>query len=175
MVEAGHRREASGVEVGGIALGDQSIGVGRVADDEDLDVAFGAARQRLALGLEDAAVRRQQVRALHPLLARHRPDEEGDIGVTERRVGIVGAGDLRQQRERAVVELHANALEGAERRSDLQQLQGNRGVGSEHRAGGDAEQQAVADLAGSPGDGDAYGCVHWRPRLGGLIRFLPTR
>ena len=144
------------VEVGGVALGDQGVGVRRVADDEDLDVTLGAARQRLALRLEDPAVGRQQVGALHPLLARHRPDEQGDVGVAERRVGVVGAHDVGEQREGAVVEFHAHAFEGAERRGDLEQLQGDRGVGSEHRAGGDAEQQAVADLAGSPGDGDAY-------------------
>ena len=90
-----------------------------------------------------------------PCLARHRPDEQGDVGVAERRVGVVGADDLGQQRKGAVVELHAHALEGAERRRDLEQLQRDRGVGPEHRAGGDAEEQAVADLAGSPGDGDA--------------------
>ena len=155
------------VEVGGVALGDQRIGVRRVADDEDLDVALGAARQRLALRLEDPAVGRQQVGALHALLARHRPDEQGDVGVAERRVGIVGAHDVGEQREGAVVELHPHAFEGAEGRRDLEQLQGDRSVGTEHRTGGDAEQQAVADLAGSPGDGDANGFSHRPPRLGG--------
>ena len=157
VVEAGHRREPAGVEVLGVGLGDQGVGVGRVADDEDLDVALGAARQRLALRLEDAAVRRQQVGALHARLARHRADEQGDVGVAERDVGVVGAHDLGQQREGAVVELHLHALERAERRRDLEQLEDDGGVRAEHRAGGDAEQQAVADLAGGPGDGDADG------------------
>ena len=93
-----------------------------------------------------------------PGLARHRPDEQGDVGVAERHVGVVGADDPGEQRERAVVELHAHAFERAERRRDLEQLEGDRGVGPEHRAGGDTEEQAVADLAGSPGDGDADGC-----------------
>ena len=89
-----------------------------------------------------------------PCLARHRPDEQGHVGVTERDVGVVGAHDVGEQRERAVVELHPHALERAERRRDLEQLQGDGRVGPEHRARGDAEQQAVADLAGGAGDGD---------------------
>ena len=36
----------------------------------------------------------------------------------------------------------------------------DRRVGPEHRPGGDAEQQAVADLAGSTGDGNTNRCSH---------------
>ena len=59
VVEPGHRGEPPGVEVGGVALGDQRVGVGRVADDEDLDVALRARAEGLALRLEDAAVGRR--------------------------------------------------------------------------------------------------------------------
>ena len=43
---------------------------------------------------------------------------------------------------------------------DLQHLQDHRLVGAEHLAGGDAEQQAVADLAGGAGHGDSNGGFH---------------
>ena len=59
-----------------------------------------------------------------------------------------------EQREGAVVELHHHALQGAEGGGDLEQLQDDRLIGSEQGAAGDAEQQAVADLAGGAGDGD---------------------
>jgi hypothetical protein len=49
VVEAGHRGEAARVEVGGVVHGDERVGVGRVADHQDLDVAAGCRRQRLAL------------------------------------------------------------------------------------------------------------------------------
>jgi len=40
-------------------------------------------------------------------------------------------------------------------------------VRTEHRAGGDAEEQRVADLAGRTGDGDANGSFHiWGIRVG---------
>ena len=111
VVEAGHRGEAARVEIGGVALGDQRVGVGRVADDQHLDVALGAARQRLALRLEDPTVGRQQVGALHPGLARHRPDEQCHVGVTEGDVGIVGADDLGEQRKAQSSSLHLDAVE----------------------------------------------------------------
>ena len=45
---------------------------------------------------------------------------------------------------------------------DLEQAELDRRVGAEHLAGGDAEQQRVADLAGGAGDGDVDGrSVHW--------------
>ena len=139
-------------------IGDQGVGVGRVADDEDLDVALGAPRQRLALRLEDAAVGRQQVGsapcpALRGIAPTSRATSASPNATSASSVHtIVG-----EQRERAVVELHAHALERAERRRDLEQLQGDGRVRPEHRAGGDAEQQAVADLAGGAGDGDTDG------------------
>ena len=159
VVEPGHRRELPRVELLGVLLGDEAVGVGRVADDEHLHVALGAARERLALGLEDAAVRAQQVGALHALLAGHGADEQGVVDVAEGGVGVVGLHHAVQQREGAVLELHGHALEGAEGRRDLQHLEDDRLVGPEHRPAGDAEQQAVADLAGGPGDGDADGLV----------------
>ena len=64
-----------------------------------------------------------------------------------------------EQRERAVLELHHHALQRLLRLlvGDLEQLQDDRLVLAEHLAGGDAEQQGVADLAGGAGDGDADG------------------
>ena len=170
VVEAGHRREADRGR-GPLALdwAIRALVLAGLPTTSTLTSRAGAARQRLALRLEDAAVGRQQVGALHPLLARHRPDEQGDVDVAERHVGVVGAHDVGEQREGAVVELHPHALERAERRRDLEQLQGDRGVRAEHRTRGDAEQQAVADLAGGPGDGDTdrgAGChgAERRPR-----------
>lgn len=80
MVQAGHRGEALGRYVRGGGLGDEGVGVGRVADDEDLDVVRGVVVDGLALRLEDAAVGGQQVAALHALGAGAGADQEGDVG-----------------------------------------------------------------------------------------------
>ena len=65
--------------------------------------------------------------------------------------------DPGERREGAVVELHDDALERLERGGDLEQAQLHRGVGPEQGTARDAEQEAVADLAGGAGDGDLDG------------------
>ena len=104
----------------------------------------------------------QQVLALHARAARTRADQQGDVGVLERDLRIVGADHAGQQRERAVLQLHHHALErglGLLHRQ-FEHLQDDRLVLAEHLAGGDAEQQGVADLAGGTGDGNADGGLH---------------
>ena len=157
VVEAGHRGEALGRYVRGGGLGDQRVGVGRVADDEDLDVVRGVVVDGLALRLEDAAVGLEQVAALHALGTGAGADEQRDVGAVEGDVRVVGDVDALQQREGAVVELHGGALGGLQRLGDLQQAQLDRHVRAEQLAGGDAEEQRVADLAGRAGDGDIDG------------------
>ena len=64
-----------------------------------------------------------------------------------------------QQRERAVVQFHHHAGDGFLhfRIGDLEQLQDDGLIRTEHRAAGDPEQNAVADLAGRSGHCDAHG------------------
>ena len=157
VVQAGHRGEALGRHVRGGGLRDQRVGVGRVADDQDLDVVRGVVVDGLALRLEDAAVGLQQVTALHALGARAGADEQADVGAVEGDVRVVGDVDALEQREGAVVELHGGALGGLQRWGDLQQAKLDRHVRAEQLAGGDAEEQRVADLAGGAGDGDVHG------------------
>ena len=74
--------------------------------------------------------------------------------------GVVVDVDAGEQREGAVVELHRGALGGLHGLRDLEQVQVDRRVGAEHLAGGDPEEQRVADLAGCTGDCDLYGFAH---------------
>jgi len=157
VVEAGHGREPLARDVRRRVHGDEAVRVRGVAHDEDLHVVGGVVVERLALHREDAAVGLEQVGPLHAGLAGHGADEQGDVRPVERDVGAVGGGDAGEQRERAVVELHDDALERAHRRRDLEELQVDRLVGTEQRAAGDAEEERVADLAGSAGDGDGDG------------------
>jgi len=68
--------------------------------------------------------------------------------------------DLVQRRERAVIELHDDALQRAECRRDFEQVQVDRLVRAEHLARGDPEGERVADLARGAGDGDVDGSLH---------------
>ena len=67
--------------------------------------------------------------------------------------------DAGQQWERAIFQLHDHAFEGVLRFfvRNFQQLQDDRLVFAEHFAGGDAEQQAITDLAGGAGNSYAHG------------------
>src|SRR5690606_7216004 len=77
VVEAGHGGELARVDVRRVALGDQGVGVGRVADYQHLDVTAGHFIDRLALYREDGGVGFQQILALHARAARTRTDQQG--------------------------------------------------------------------------------------------------
>jgi len=150
---------------------DEGVGVGGVAHDEHLDVLGGAGVEGLALGTEDAAVGGEQVGALHAGLAGHGADEEGDVGALEGSLGVIEDVDAAQGREGGVEQLHSGPLSGLDGRRDLQQAEVDTLVRAEKGAGGDAEQQGVADVAGSTGDGDVDGSVCHR----GLLRDVCRR
>ena len=157
VVEASHRRESTRVKIRGVTHRNQRVGVSRVTHHEHFDITLSGPGQSLTLGLEDSTIGREKVAALHTGLTRHCTHQERHIGITKCPVGIIGAHHFAQEREGAVVELHAHTFKGTERRSNLQQLQGNRSVRPEHRSRSDSEQQGVTDLAGSSG----YGNAHW--------------
>jgi hypothetical protein len=160
VVEPGHGRELPVGDVGRVVEGDEGVGVGRVADHQHLDVGGRGLGDGLALGGEDGAVGREQVGALHALLARHGPHQQRVVDALEGLAGIVGADDPGQQREGAVLELHAYAVEGADRLGDLQQVEDHGLVVAQHLPARDPEQEGVADLACSTGDSDANGIGH---------------
>ena len=74
---------------------------------------------------------------------------------------VVVQVEPREQRKRAVDELHRHALQRAHRGWYLQQAQIDRLLGTEQLPAGDAEHEAVADLAGGARDGDSYWFAHW--------------
>ena len=112
---------------------------------------------RLSLGLEDAAVRLQQVGALHALGAGPGSHQQGDVAAVESISGVIVDIEPGEQREGAILELHRCALRRLEGVRDLEQLQVDRRIRSQHLTAGDPEQDRVADLAGGAGDGH----VHW--------------
>ena len=95
-----------------------------------------------------------------PLVRGRAPTRQRQVDPVEDALGSSPISTVGQQRERAVVQLHHHALQRLERWGDLEQPQLDRLVGAQHRAAGDPEQQAVADLAGGAGDGDLDGCAH---------------
>ena len=74
-------------DVGGVAQGDEGVGVGRVARDQHLDVVRGVVVQRAALRLEDGAVGLEQVAALHALAAGRAPTRKARFTPSKTRLG----------------------------------------------------------------------------------------
>ena len=67
-----------------------------------------------------------------------------------------------EQRKGAIVDFHHHASQGVLGFliGDLEQLQDHWLILAQHVAIGDPEQQAVSDLAGGAGDGNANGTIH---------------
>jgi hypothetical protein len=95
---------------------------------------------------------------------RGRADQQRHVGPVERLAGVVGDVDAGQQRERAVDQLHRGALRGLDGLRDLEEAQLHLGVGAQHLAGRDPEQDGVADLPGRAGDGYLLDVAHWPGR-----------
>ncbi len=140
----------------GGGAGNIRIGVGGVADDQNLDVFLGVLGNSLALNGENGAVGAQQVGTLHTLGARTGAYQQADIGVLKGDVRIVGGDHAGEQREGAVFQLHHCALHCLLRLRQVEQLKDDRLVFAEHFAGGNAEQQAITDLACGTGHCNAH-------------------
>src|SRR6185312_14292773 len=81
-----------------------------------------------------------------------------------------------EEREGAVLQFHHHPAQGGQRRLDLDEMEDDRLVRAEHGARGDAEEEGVADLAGSAGDGHTEGVLHgfsweWISRIRASVVF----
>ena len=70
MVETGHGGDVGLGDGGGTGGSDGSVGVGGVADDDDLDITRGNLVDRSTLDLEDVGVGLEEVSTLHSLKKR---------------------------------------------------------------------------------------------------------
>ena len=103
-----------------------------------------------------------------PLVRGRAPTSRAKLTPLEGLVRRRRSDDARQQREGAVVELHATPSSAPSAGVISSSCRIDRLIGTEQRTAGDAEQQAVADLAGGSGDGDADGLGgHRRGSFGG--------
>src|SRR5690554_6669373 len=161
VVKASHGSELTRVEIRRVARSDQGVGVGRVADDQYTHVAAGVVIERLALHREDRGVGFQQVLALHARSARARTHQQREVSVLERDIGIVGGNDILHQREGAVVDFHDDTVERIHGLGNFEQLQNDRLIRTQHVTCCDTENERVADLAGTAGDGNTYGVFHF--------------
>ena len=162
VVEPGHGAEVLWAEVLSVVLADQAVGVGRVADDEDLDGLLGVLGEGLTLDLEDATVLGKKVGPVHAVLPWERANEEDNVGVLEGHLRLVGRDDASKRRERAVSQLHADAVEGAKSRGDFEEVQLDLLAWAKEITLSNAEGKGIADLSSSASDNHVDGFAHFK-------------
>ena len=97
-----------------------------------------------------------------PALRGMAPTSRAMSAPAKARLRVVGHHRSCQQREGAVLELHRHPFQRGKGWWYLEHLEDHRLLGAEHLAGSDPEHQAVADLAGGPGDRDPNRFSHVR-------------
>eukprot|EP00215_Chloropicon_roscoffensis_P009508 CAMPEP_0196641258 /NCGR_PEP_ID=MMETSP1085-20130531/3356_1 /TAXON_ID=41879 ORGANISM="Pycnococcus sp, Strain CCMP1998" /NCGR_SAMPLE_ID=MMETSP1085 /ASSEMBLY_ACC=CAM_ASM_000807 /LENGTH=471 /DNA_ID=CAMNT_0041970477 /DNA_START=24 /DNA_END=1437 /DNA_ORIENTATION=- len=157
LVQPGERMEVLPLQVRGVLHGDESVGVARVANNDDLAVRVGDLVQGLALHLEDLAVQVKEVGPLHSRSPWLGADEDGPVHVPEGLLGLGADPDLPEKRVARVLELHGDALDGILGPVTTQKVEGDGLVVAEGQAGGDLEQKVVGNLPRGARDGDPNG------------------
>ena len=143
FIERGHGEETILRNAGRVVRGDERIGVARIADDEHANVARGVLGDGIALAGENFSVDAEKVFALHALLARHGADEQRPVHALEAFVKVRGRHETFQERERTVVEFHADAMQRSHGFfiGHFDEVQDDRLVRTEGGAGSDAEEK----------------------------------
>jgi len=68
-----------------------------------IDIARRMIVQRAPLRTKNATMSREQIGALHPVLSRHRTNQNRVIHVLKRHIGIITGHNALQQRKRAII------------------------------------------------------------------------
>lgn len=141
----------------GHGLEDDGVSVGGVTDDKDTDVGVSVLCDSLTLALEDSAVLSSEVASLHTSLTGESADHDDDISADKASLRVSRADDVAEERIRAVLKLHSDALKSCGHEGNVDELQDDRLVRAEEVPAGNQEGQRVGDLPGGTGDGDAEG------------------
>ena len=166
VVKTSHGGEVLTGNIGGVRGGDQTVGVGGVSDDNNLDRLLGGSVKSLTLTGEDGTVVLHEVGTLHAGSTRLGSNKEGIVSILKTLMEVRGHLDSLEKGESAVIELHGNSLERVESMGKLNKLKDDGLVGSEHSTRGNAEEGSVTDLSSGSSDGNLHGGLLGRERAG---------
>ena len=173
FVEARHGEEAVARNVRRVVHGDEAIGVAGIADDEHAHVARRRSSE-CAWPWPMKILPLMPSRSLRsmPALRGTLPTSSAQFTPRKPSSRLAVATTPLSSGKRAVVQFHHHALERRQGRLDFDEVQDDRLVRPEHRAGGDAEQEGITDLAGGAGDGDTNGGSAHKKSTGSMrVRF----
>ena len=117
----------------------QTVRVARVSNHKHAHIGCCVFLDGLALPDENFAVNAEQIFPFHTGFSRNAADQQRPVDVAKPFVEISGRHYRFEQWKSAIVQFHHHAIECAERIRDLDQMQRERLIRSEHLSGSDAE------------------------------------
>eukprot|EP00043_Microstomoeca_roanoka_P030223 m.25380 g.25380 ORF g.25380 m.25380 type:complete len:341 (+) comp9843_c1_seq1:169-1191(+) len=160
LIQVGQSGELRLGNAWGVLGSNESIGVGGVTHNNNLDRLLGDFVNSSALNLEDACILLQQILALHTFTARDGTNQHGSITVLESHKGIVCRDDRVDELVSTVSQLHDDTHDGTHHRRNIQKVQVDRLVCSEDITLADEGKQGIGDLASSTSHADIDGGLH---------------
>ena len=113
VIEAGKGRKVLLGKAGAATGHDEAVGVGGIADNQNLGVCSSNRVKDAALLLENAGILLKEVFALHAGTAGDGAEHDAHIGAGESSGYIVGAHDAADEGEVGVFQLHSHAIESS--------------------------------------------------------------
>jgi len=144
----------------GVLREDGSVGVGRVADDDNLAVRVAHLLENVALRGKDLAVLAEEVLALHARLARESAEHDDVVAVLEGHGGVRGDHRLAERLGAEVLELEHDTLHGLNSRLNVEEVEVHLDIGAEDGAIEEAREERVGDLTGGAGHRNSDGGLH---------------
>ena len=112
----------------------QSICIGRISNNQNLDVFVGDFLNGLTLGLENLCIFVKKIFSLHARASRLSTDQNGNISLIESLLNISSWLDICNKRESTVSEFHYESVERGLCNRELKKLEYDFLIWSKHSA-----------------------------------------
>lgn len=157
LIESGQGGEVLLGDGWGVFLGNQTVGVGGVADNEDFDCLLGDSVQKGALGLEDFSVLGEHIVSLHTGLSWESTNKNGDIDVSEGFSLVAGSSDGLQAWEGAISKFHDDTFQSILGKWQVEHDKIDGLISSEDITSSNEGQKRVGNLSSSSGNDNSHG------------------
>ena len=148
---------------------DEGVGVGGVSNNSDLHGLLGNLIDSLTLSLENLGISSKEISTLHARASGASADKHGNISILESNKRVSSSDDRVNVGVSAIVEFHDETLEDLLGSWELNELQDDLLVRSEHSALSNEVAKEVADLTSGAGDCDSDGGLLEVPGGGGEV------
>jgi len=123
VVETGHGSEVLSGNTGSVVLADHGVGVGRVTNDDGLDITLSIVVDGLTSVDEDLAVVLEEVSTFHTWTTGLGTDEEVVVNILEGNAKVGGNDDVVEEGEGAVVQFSHDTFEDLLLEGEIEQVE----------------------------------------------------